>query len=305
MEIPSEIDVKSLLVHSPAYFINSVYNYRVDGCHQKILDHLIENKFSLVLVARGHGKSRMLGGYLTWLVVNNPNLRTILVSDTYTKSVLFLRAIKQTIESSPIIKEFYGDLRGSTWSDNQITIKGRDQIFVEPSILAVGAGSGQIVGMHADKIFVDDLVSFDSSRSELQRERDKSWFKTNLLPVLMSSGSIGIVGTRYHQQDFYQMVIDDLKYKPLILPALNDKNDPLCEWLVPYKDKLNEDGELIQLGLKTIREQLGSVIFSLQYQNDVSLLNENSIIKPDYIQYFNDIEWKDNKLYVNNMGSSI
>jgi len=304
MELDS-IPIKQLLKYSPAYFIQKVYGYRVDGCHQEILDHLINEKFGLTLVARGHGKSRIMGGYLTWLVCNNPNLRTILVSDTYTKSVLFLRAIKQTIESSPVIKEFYGDLKGDTWSDNSITIKGRDQIFVEPSILACGSGSGQIVGMHADKIFIDDLVSFDSSRSELQRTRDRDWFKTNLIPVLMSSGSIGIVGTRYHPNDFYQMVIDDLKYKPLILKALNENNEPLCPWLIPYEDKLNNNQEIIQKGLKTIKEEIGSLIFEMQYQNSIDLANQDHIIQYDYIQYYNSVEYIDNQLYINNNGKQI
>lgn len=305
MDIPTEISVKELLVASPAYFIQKVYNYRVDGCHEKMLDHLVNEQFSLLLVARGHGKSRLVGGYLTWLVCNNPNLRTILVSDTYTKSVLFLKAIKQTIESSPVIKEFYGDLKGSTWSDSSITIKGRDKTFVEPSILAVGAGSGQIVGMHADKIVVDDLVSFDSSRSELQRNRDKSWFKTNLLPVLMSTGSINVIGTRYHPQDFYQMVIDDLKYKPLILPALNEDNDPLCSWLMPYESKINEKGEIIQKGLKQLKEELGLYIWQLQFMNDITLANVDNIIQADMINYYDSLKWEDNLLYVNNKGSNI
>ena len=299
------IPVKQLLRFSPAYFINRVYGYRVDGCHEKILDHLVDEKFGLTLVSRGHGKSRILGGYLTWLVCNNPNLRTILVSDTFTKSVLFLNAIKQTIESSPVIKEFYGDLRGDTWSNDKITIKGRDQIFVEPSILAVGAGSGQIVGMHADKIFVDDLVNYDSSRSELQRTRDREWYKTNLIPVLMSGGSIGIVGTRYAPTDFYQMVIDELKYKTLILPALNENNEPLCAWLIPYENELNGDGEIIKKGLKTIREELGSVIFAMQYNNNVDLANQNNIIQFDYIQYYDSTEYIDNQLYINNNGKQI
>lgn len=300
----NKIPVKELLKSSPFYFANKIFGYRVDGAHGEILQHIIDEKYGLTLVARGHGKSKMLQSYLTFLAVNNPDMRIILVSDTDTKAVAFLRTIKQVIESSPILKEHYPNLIGKQWTDHAIEIAGRTQIFTEPTIMAVGSGSGAATGLHCDYLALDDLVSFDSSRSELQRDRTKDWFRTTLQPVLMATGSISVVGTRYHGNDFYDMLINDLHYKTLILPAITDEK-ALIPWLVPYENKLNETGELIQKGLKTIREELGSVIFSLQYQNDVSLLNENNIIQPDYIQYYQDIEWKDNKLYVNNMGSSI
>ena len=95
-----------------------------------------------------------------------------------------------------------------------------------------------------------------------------------------------------------------LKYKTLILPAITESGDALIPWLVPLKDKINEDGSVIE-GLETIRENLGSVIFATQYLNDVSLINQDHIIKYEYIKYYDSIDWKDNKLYVNVKGSSI
>jgi predicted phage terminase large subunit-like protein len=299
------ISVKDLLKSSPFYFAQKVFNYRVDGAHGKILQHLIDERFGLTLVARGHGKSKLLQAYLTFLAVNNPDIRIILVSDTDTKAVAFLRTIKQTIESSPILKENYPNLIGKQWSDHSIEIAGRSKIMTEPTIMAVGSGSGAATGLHCDYLALDDLVSFDSSRSELQRERTKSWFKTTLLPVLLSTGKISVVGTRYHPQDFYSMIMDELHYKTLILKAIQPDNTALIPWLMPYEDKLNENDELIQKGLKTIREELGNLIFEMQFQNSVELANENHIIQYDYIQYYDSIEWIDNQLYVNIKGSSI
>ncbi|MHA1395848.1 MAG: LAGLIDADG family homing endonuclease, partial [Promethearchaeota archaeon] len=188
------IPVKELLKSSPFYFAHKIFNYRVDGAHSKILQHLIDEKYGLTLVARGHGKSKILQAYLTFLAVNNPDIRIILVSDTDTKAVAFLKVIKQTIESSPILKKYYPNLIGKQWSDHSIEIAGRTHIMTEPTIMAVGSGSGAATGLHCDYLALDDLVSFDSSRSELQRERTKSWFRTTLLPVLMPTGKISIVG---------------------------------------------------------------------------------------------------------------
>ena len=301
-----KITVKQLLRDSVHYFGQSIFSYRVDGHHGIILDHMLKNKFNLTLVSRGHGKSLMVSVMVAWLLLNEKNTRIIIVSDTDRKATLFLKKIKTILESSPIIKEFYGDVVSKTnWTDHSITLNTRDKVFAEPSLLAVGSGSGQITGMHADHIFIDDAVSFSSSRSDLQRTRDKDWFKTSLIPVLLSGGSISLVGTRYAPQDLYDMIINELHYKTLIMPAINSDGTALCEWLFPLKDRYNEDGEIIKKGLETIREELGSIIWSMQFLNDVSLANENHIIKYDYIQYYNKIEWQDNQLYVNNQNKSI
>jgi predicted phage terminase large subunit-like protein len=298
------IPVKELLKYSPAYFIQKVWGFRVDDVNGQMLDYLIDKRRGLLLCPRGHGKSKINQAYISWYILHNPNKRVILVSDSDGKAQSFLRTIKAVLESSPIIKEFYGDIKGSRWTDHAITLKGRTEILTEPNLMCVGAGSGAATGLHCDWLILDDLVSFHSSRSELQRERDKDWFKTTLLPVLMSSGKISVVGTRYHQNDFYSMLINDLNYDPLILPAIKENGEALIPWLVPLKDRENDDGSF-QEGLETIRENLGSVIWSLQYLNDASILSEDAIIKADYIQYYQNIKWEDNQLFVINNGKRI
>ena len=94
-----DVSVDQLLRASPYYFIREVFGYRVDGMHGQLIDHLLENKYSLALAPRGHGKSKMVQGIITWKIVNNPNTRVILVSDTDTKAQMFLRTIKATIEN--------------------------------------------------------------------------------------------------------------------------------------------------------------------------------------------------------------
>ena len=300
------ISKKQLLRDSPFYFIQKIFGFRVDGVHEKIINHLLLPENNLTLISRGHGKSKMAQGMIAWWICNNPDERILLVSDTDRKATLFLNTIKQVIESSPVIKKFYGDLRGETWTDHAITIKGRSKIQTEPTLMCIGAGSGAATGLHATKIVVDDLVSFDSARSELQRTRTADWYRTTLLPVLVSSGKFCVLGTRYHTRDIYDDLINSLHYNTLLLPAINDKNESLCEWLVPMKDRCDDEGNLLQVGLETIRESLGLLIWELQYQNSTKLLNQHHIIKYDYIQYYDSFYFnEDGKLFVNNNGENI
>jgi predicted phage terminase large subunit-like protein len=293
-----DVSVKDLLKASPYYFIREVFGYRVDGIHGRMIDFFMGNKYSLVLAPRGHGKSKIMQGIITWMIVNDPNRRVILVSDTDTKAQMFLRTIKSTIENSAVLKEFYGDLKGDRWTDHSMVIAGRNEIHTEPSLLSVGAGSGAVTGMHCDSLFIDDIVSFDSSRGETQRARIKDWYRTTLLPVLLATGDISIAGTRYHYSDFYDLIKEELEYPTEIFSAINEDGTALCEWLVPLHDEISPSGKIVKLGLISIKKALGRIIFALQYSNDVRLLKEGNIFRDKYIQYYDGIFFDDGKIFV-------
>lgn len=293
-----DVPVKDLLVHSCAYFIHEVFSYRVDGIHGQMVDFFLDNKFGLVLAPRGHGKSKILQGIITWLIVNSPNTRVILVSDTDMKAQAFLRTIKSTIENSQVLRDYYPPLVGERWTDHAITIAGRTEIHTEPSLLSIGAGSGSATGFHSDYLMVDDLVNFDSSRSELQRERTKDWYRTTLLPVLLSSGSISIAGTRYFYSDFYDMVINELEYPTLILPAINEDGSALCPWLMPLEDRIGKDGKIKEKGLLSIKKDLGRIIFALQYSNNVDLLKEGNIFRWEWMKFYDSLTFDAGKVFV-------
>ncbi len=294
-----EVSVASLLRNSESYFIKNVFNYRIGTVHSNILDHIINHKFTIDLAPRDHGKSRMLIGYVTWLAVNDPNKRILIVSDTDMHAKNAVRTIKTICETSPIIKQFYGDVKGERWTDHALIMNGRDVVYTEPTIMAVGAGSGAATGLHVDYIFVDDLVNFDNARSELQRNRQKDWLKITLMPVLMPTSRAHVMGTRYHYTDTYHTVINELKFHLQIQRAISEDNKALCEWLHPLNDEIDPDtGEIARKGLTSIKEDLGPIIFSLQYQNDTELMKEGNIFKHKWFRYYDHIEWDDGVLYV-------
>ena len=296
-DIPENIQVPDLLRYSPFYFVNKVFGFRVDGCHEQMLKFLNDNKYGMLLCPRGHGKSKMAQGLVAWLAVNNPDIRIIICSDTDTKARLFLTTIKNILEYSPVIKEHYGNVVGNPWTESAITVAGRTKIQTEPTILAVGSGSGKVTGMHSDIILLDDIESFDSARSELQRSRLQDWYKTTLSPVLMSHGKTIVCGTRYHFADFYSMLDDEFSFDKLILPAISKDGKALCEWLVPLNSKYNKEGKLLVKGLSTIKAELGSVIYALQYMNDTSLLSAGTIFRYEDFRFYERFIFDDNKVY--------
>lgn len=293
-----DISISQLLRGSPHYFIREVFGYRTDGIHGQMIDFFLDNKFSLVLAPRGHGKSKILQGIITWKIVNSPDTRIIIVSNTDTKAKMFLRTIKSTIENSEVLRDFYPPLVGDRWTDHSLSIAGRTKIHTEPSLLSVGAGSGAVTGMHCDELMIDDLIDYDSSRVAMQRERMKEWYRITLLPVLLSSGSISIAGTRYFYSDFYEMVINELEYPTLILPAINSDGSALCPWLVPLEDKVSPSGKVLEKGLLSIKKDLGRIIFSLQYLNDASLLKEGNIFRWEWMKFYDSLTFEGGKVFV-------
>ena len=302
-EIPTEVSTKDLLISSPFYFINKVFGYSVSGCHEKMLDFFLTTQHGILLCPRGTGKSKIAQGYVAWLALHNPDMRIIIVSDSDGKARLFLNTIKNVLEYSPVIEEYYGDVKGETWTEHAITIKGRKFVQTEPTVMSVGSGSGRVTGLHCDVMLLDDIESFDSARSEIKRDRLQDWYKTTLSPVLMADGSTMVCATRYHQVDIYQMLLDEFNFNQLILPAINENGKSVCEWLLPVHDVTLPDGKVLK-GLDTIKAELGSVIYALQYNNDVELLKAGTIFKYEDFQFYNRIIFEGEHIYVESLSGT-
>lgn len=285
----AEIPIHQILNASPHLFARNIFGLRMSHAHIEMMTHISEgDNRSLLLCQRGLGKSLILQSYITWYVLKYPNNRVILVSSTDGKARTFMRAIKQTLESDKV-KSIFGDVKGAVWTDHEITMKDCTEIHAEPTLQCLGAGSGACTGRHCDLLVVDDACDFDSTRSELQRDRLRDWYLTSLMPVILAHGKIVAAGTRYHAMDLYNLLINKLNYNTLILPPIKPDGTPQCEWLQPLNDEINSKGIIIKRGLKSIRSDLGSIIYSLQYENDVSLLMKGNIIQYDWIQHYTQL----------------
>lgn len=265
--------------------MRDVFGYRADGVHSEFIDHMDAGNRTLLLAPRGHGKSKCAQALIAWEMLRNRDGRIVLVSDTYSKAVLMLSGIKRVFETSDVLADEFGDMVGDVWRDNAMSLTGRTAIHIEPGLMAMGSISGAITGIHEDHIYLDDVISFDSVRSDVQSERLDSWFKMTLYPTLQPGGRITALGTRYGFNDLYQTMID-MGYNTKIFPAIRD-GGALIPWLRPMKDEMR-DGALV-IGLDTMKRDMGELLFGLQMLNDTKLLLENNIIKVQWIKYYDEL----------------
>jgi len=280
---------KDLLRTSAKYFTNRIFGYTIWDHHRKILDHYLDHQQTLDLAPRGSGKTRVgTIGYGAWKAVNDPNIRILIVSDTDQHATRFLNTIKNAAQFHPLILEHYGDLRGNKWSDHEAIFAGRTRILTEATLTAHGANSGAVTSGHYDLILADDLVNFANARTEGERQRMADWFKLTLLPTLIPGGEIHVLGTRYHYLDLYKTLIEDLGYDLQIQMAIDTDEDgaerSIWEDFMPLDDRV--EGGKTTVGLRTLRQNAGSVVFNLQYQNDVELMKKGDIFQYDWFRQF-------------------
>lgn len=243
--------------------------------HNKIMKHIATRENTLDLAPRGFGKSTIGDvDYCITKILREPNIRVMIGSKTQGQAEAFLKEVRTHFDENPDLIRIFGDLSSADWSGRQFTVNTRTQIKKESTLTALGA-SGQVVSKHFDVIIGDDLVGFENARTETQREKLKEWFYSSLLPTLEPHGELHILGTRYHPLDLYQTFIESGNYSVQVQKAIQDSGESLWENKFSLAKLLDKKAEA------------GSIIFNMQYQNDVELA-KGTIFKPHYFRYFDD-----------------
>ncbi len=241
------------------------------------------DKRSLYLKPRGTYKSTLFTISDTiWRLLENPNLRILITNATDRQAKQFLSEISGHYLRNDKLRDVHWELYGcdpldaNSSTTEKLTLNSRSIIRKEPSIGVIGALSN-VVSSHYDIIKVDDLCNLEDQESEATREKKKRWFK-NLIPILTEGGELQVVGTRWHDQDCYDYIINHIN------PKLSDKYHIEIEpcWL--------DDGVtprfptiLSKEKLESLKAELGILVFACQEELQ-PLSSEHQIFKPENIK---------------------
>jgi hypothetical protein len=206
-----------------------------------------------------HAKSMTISiNYVTWRIVENPNIRIILVSKTSAMAKKFLSAVKDRLSSQT---RQFGELKhdfapvdgydgnGAVWRQDMIYINPdlRSRGEKDPTVEALGIGQ-QIYGARADLIILDDCVVSENAH---EYEKQIHWIQKEVLSRLERTGKLLVVGTRLMAQDLYSELRKPIWYasgvspwtyltQPAVLAA--DSEDPE-NWITlwPYTNVEPQD----------------------------------------------------------------
>ncbi len=150
------------------------------------------------------GKSQQLSvGRVLWELGRNPNTRVAIVSNTNGQAQKIVRAIAGYIERSEELRQVFPDLRqnpAGPWTSTQLTVVRRGQPK-DPSVQAAGV-HGSIVGARIDLLILDDILDYENTRTQSQRDDVWDWIHSTLLGRLTDQSRVIVVGNVYHRDDF-------------------------------------------------------------------------------------------------------
>lgn len=155
------------------------------------------------------GKSQLITvGRLLFELGRDPSLRCAIVSNTASQAKKFLASVSRYIERSTELREvFPGLLPDEPWGSEAITVR-RSMISKDASAAAIGA-TGPILGARLDRIFIDDILDFENTRTPAQRSTLVQWVKATLLGRLTANGRIVVAGSAWHPDDLLHVLIAD------------------------------------------------------------------------------------------------
>ncbi|MGW2169130.1 phage terminase large subunit family protein [Streptomyces sp. NPDC001705] len=190
-----------------------------------------------------HAKSTTLTvNYVVWRIVQDPNIRILLVSKTQSMAAKFLFSIKQRLAESETyldLQQHFGPPGGfqegaSTWSSTQIRVAGADSGEKEYTVEAVGIG-GQIYGTRTDLVIMDDCVD---NTNHQQFEAQIDWIQ-NIVGSRVADvgGRMLLIGTRMATVDLYSEILKPQYYSEgsspwtyLTQPAVLNFADDAKDW---------------------------------------------------------------------------
>ena len=209
--------------------------------HKEVLDFCQDTtlKRKGVLMPRYFLKSTTITCSMPiWLWINNPEIKSMIVTETHKKAEDSLNFIKGQLERNELLRYIYPECvvddtwkRQHRWSSIAIDLPSKG-ITKDPSIQVLGVGNAA-QGIHVDHIFLDDIIGQKDMLSPVEAQNTWVWF-SNVEELLITPdqskphGSyIYLIGTHYAPEDLYDRVRRSNKgYKWTHIPAEDDFGEP-------------------------------------------------------------------------------
>lgn len=167
----------------------------------------------LVLLPRGHMKSKVAAYLAAWWITKDPACTILYVSATAPLAEKQLYQIKQIIDS-PIYRRYWPEMIGvdegkrEKWAVEEICVdhpKRKLEGIRDATVKATGI-TGSVTGFHASHVLLDDLVVPGNAYTEEGRDKVASLY-SQLASIENPGAEEVVVGTRYHPRDIYDTLI--------------------------------------------------------------------------------------------------
>ena len=257
-------------------FIMEVLGLKCEKFHKEWIELFDNNKYVSLLAPRAHGKSFIVGAYLTWRIVKNPNIRILTVTINQERANEMMNLVQRALEGNDKLISIFGQQKGyADWSRSTLRVLragSGGRANKEPTFTVYGVTAG-MVGGHYDIIVLDDITDDKNSRTEHRRRTLMNWYNSTITPMLEPEGQIISIGTRWNEADIHSYLQSLPNYKTKVYKAILDEEKKKVLWPEQWSyEKL----------LKR-KSGMGSISFEMQYQNEI-VSSEDSPIKREWIE---------------------
>lgn len=206
--------------------------------HKEIIDAVYGPDLRVLInVPPYHAKTTLVTVMTTvHSLVENPNSRHLLVSDSQPFAKSFMHSIQQWMKnpelyaSSPrnLIEDF-GPFEGPGWTSTQMYVAGRVSSEKDPSVSVAGVGN-QIYGRRAERVIFDDIASSDNQRNPEQVTKMLEWIDKMALSRIGKTGKAIWAGTRVGSGDIYSHLQMRENYRVVKFPCILDEEAQTTLW---------------------------------------------------------------------------
>jgi phage terminase large subunit-like protein len=243
----------------------------------------------LVIGFRGSGKSTFGSLALPlWAALEKPEQYPfiILISDSTRQATLNIAAIKNELETNSLIKQDYGEIKGSVIED--FTLKGdgeewqKQNIVLSNGVRILARSRGQKVRglrhlQHRPKlVVVDDPEDGEWVRTKENRDKTDRWLRAEVMGGIDARrGRLVVIGNLLHMDALLSRLrAPGSGFKCLEFPLI-DQNGT-CTWPAMYPTEQS---------LKDKERDMGPVAWAREMLLKI-VAEDEAIIKPEDIRYY-------------------
>jgi len=261
----------------PIKFIKEVMNLECKSFHKEWIELFENNRYVSLLAPRGHGKTTIVGSYIVWRIIRDPDIRILIVTINQDKADEMMTFVQHQLEGNERLIDLFGEQKGYSkdWSRSTLRVwrAGKSGFAHKEPTLSVLGITSSMVGGHYDLIILDDITDQKNSKTEHRRQELIRWYNLTLMPMLEPDGKILSIGTKWHEKDIHYYFQETSNFIGRRYQAIIDEEKEEVLW----PDRFNYEK------LQEIRSGIGSIGFELQYQNNI-VADADAPIKREWVQ---------------------
>jgi len=137
-----------------------------------------------------------------WELGRNPNKRFVIISGSSGLAVRIVMTIAKYIIESDGLHRVFPNLvpaKNGSWTQSALTVE-RDSYAKDPSIQVCGV-MGNILGTRIDFLILDDILNYDNTRTQFQRDETDKWLQSTVYGRLTRGAQVVCIGNAWHHDD--------------------------------------------------------------------------------------------------------